>query len=96
VKQAVVIPFACTITGWSIVGSPAGTVVMDVWKAAGAIPTVTDSITGTEKPSLTTAAVNSGTVTSWIKNVSAGDVVVFNVDSCSVCQKITLVISVLK
>ena len=96
VKQAIVMPFACTITGWNLVGSPPGDVVLDVWKKAGEVPTVTDTITGTEKPSLTGAAVNSVTVVSWIKSVAAGDVIVFNVDSCLLCQKLTLAIAVLK
>jgi hypothetical protein len=97
VKQPIVMPFACTITGWHLVGSPQGTVVMDVWKKAGATPTLADSITGSEKPSLSGSEVNSDTTLStWTTNVAAGDVIVFNVDSCVACKMLTLSIAVTK
>jgi hypothetical protein len=96
-KQIIIIPFACTITGWNLVGSPQGTVVMDIWKKAGDIPTVANSITGTGKPNLSAALVNSNTdVTSWITSVSAGDVIVFNVDVCAGCTKLSLTIAATK
>ncbi|HBL23904.1 MAG TPA: hypothetical protein DDZ40_07270 [Deltaproteobacteria bacterium] len=97
VKQYLIMPFACTITGWHLVGSPQGTVVLDVWKKAGAVPTVADSITGTEKPSLSSAEMNSDTnLSTWAMSVSAGDVIAFNVDSCARCQKLTLTIAATK
>ena len=97
VKQCLIIPFACTITGWHLVGSPQGTVVLDVWKKAGAVPTVADSITGTEKPSLAAVEMNSDTILStWTTSVAAGDVIAFNVDSCAGCRKLTLTIAATK
>lgn len=96
IKQYLIIPFACTITGWHLVGSPQGSVVLDVWKKAGAIPTLADSITGTEKPSLSNAMLNSDTSSSWITNIASGDVIAFNVDSCAGCQKLTLTIAATK
>jgi hypothetical protein len=97
VKQYLIMPFACTITGWHLVGSPQGTVVLDVWKKAGAVPTVADSITGTEKPSLSAAEMNSDTsLSSWTTSVAAGDVIAFNVDSCVGCRKLTLTVAATK
>jgi hypothetical protein len=97
VKQYIVIPFACTITGWHLVGSPAGSAVIDIWKKAGVIPTASDSIAGSEKPSLSSAAFNSETnLTMWTTSVVAGDIVAFNVDSCVMCKTLTLTIAVMK
>lgn len=97
VKGYVIIPYDCTITGWYIVGSPSGSIVIDVWKVAGAIPTVAGTITGTEKPSLSSAQVASDTdLSTWTTAVSAGDVIGFNVDSCSLIERATLVLSITK
>ena len=96
-KQYLTMPFACTITGWHLVGTPSGSVVMDVWKANGALPTVSDSITGTEKPTLSSADLASDTnLSTWTTSVLAGDIIAFNVDSCSGCRKLTLTVAVTK
>ena len=40
-KGYITVPYSCTITGWRITGLPAASsIVVDVWKKAGAIPTV--------------------------------------------------------
>ena len=76
------VPYSGTITGWSIISSVAGTIVFDVWKAAGTIPTVSNSITGSAKPTLTSSTyINSTTLTGWTTTVTAGDIIGFNVDS---------------
>jgi hypothetical protein len=78
----VVFPLAGTITGWRIISDLATTAVVDVWKAAGAIPTVANTIAGTNKPTLTGATVASGNVVGWsTAAVAAGDVFGFNLDS---------------
>ena len=97
IKGYVTIPYACTIVAWYITGDVVGACVIDVWKAAGAIPTVANTIAGTEKPTLSSAAVNSNTnLTTWTVTVSAGDIIGFNVVSNASCKKISLVIKVAK
>jgi len=79
------VPYSGTITGWSIISSVAGTIVFDVWKAAGTIPTVSNSITGSAKPTLTSSTyINSTTLTGWTTSVNAGDIIGFNVDSATI------------
>ena len=97
VKGYVVVPYGATITGWYLIGAPSGSLVVDVWKAAGAIPTVANTIAGSEKPTLSSAQLaNNTSLSSWTTAVSASDVIGFNVDSCSGCTWASLVIVVTK
>lgn len=95
-KCYVRVPYAGTILSWNIVASGSCTCVVDVWKAAGALPTVSNTITASAKPSLSAAAVaTSSTLTGWTTAVSAGDVFGFNLDSVSGSPtSITLVLNI--
>lgn len=97
-KGFVTIPFACQITGWYIVADVAGSIVVDIWKAAGAVPTVANSIAGSEKPTLSSGTVaNDVSLTTWTTlDVAAGDVIGFNVDSVDTVTKCTLSVKILK
>lgn len=89
------IPFAMTITGWTLLADVSGSCVLDVWKDtyANYPATVADTITGTEKPTLASVIKNQDlTLTTWTTTVSAGDTLVFNVDSATTVTKATLVI----
>ncbi len=71
------IPYACTISAWNITVD-AGTVTFDIWKIATgtAIPTVTNTITASALPALSTGtALHSTTLTSWTTSVTANDIV---------------------
>ena len=91
----VFIPYNCTITGWVITGDQVGSCVIDVWKSTYAAfpPTAANSIAGSEKPTLASARTNSDLSLSppWAA-VTAGDCIMFYVDSCSVLTKINLII----
>ena len=72
------------VLGWYIIGDTTGSIVVDIWKDtfANYPPTVGDTITGTEKPTLSSQNKNSDlTLTTWNTSVLAGDVVRFKVDS---------------
>ena len=93
------IPFACTITGWTLVADQSGSIVIDVWKDtyANFPPTVADTIAGSEKPTLSTAQKNQDlTLTTWTTAVTAGDILAFNVDSITTVTRVTLSIRVNK
>ena len=92
------VPYAATITGWYLVASPSGSLVIDVWKAAGSIPTVANTIAGSEKPTLSSAQINSDTnLTTWTSTaITAGDIMGYNVDSCSECTWASLVLIISK
>lgn len=77
-KGFVVVPFACTLTGWSIVGDQSGSVTFDLEKAVdGSIPTT--SITPSGKPALAgTQILRSSSTTGWTTtSVAANDVIEF-------------------
>jgi len=82
----VIVPYACTITGWTLYGDPSGSIVLDLWKDtyANYPPTVADTITGSAKPTLTTTTKNtSTTLTGWTTTLTRGDVLRVNVDSAT-------------
>ena len=91
------VPYSGTITGWTLTADVAGSIVFDIWKKAGAIPTVTDTITASAKPSLSSAQLgSSNTLTGWTTTLLEGDVLGYNIDSCSVITQVTLTIKVTK
>jgi hypothetical protein len=93
VKGFVDIPYDMTITGWKVFADQTGDIVVDVWKDiyANFPPVVGDSIAGSEKPTLSSSRVNSDLdLTTWRKEVSTGDILVFNVDSASTVQRVTV------
>ena len=95
VKGYVEIPYGMTITGWTITGDTSGSIVVDVWKDtyANFPPTVADTIAGSEKPTISSSTKGQDlTLSSWTTTVSSGDVIGFNVDSCTSITKCTLVI----
>lgn len=95
VKGYVEVPFAGTITQWTLLGDVSGSMVLDVWKDtyANYPPTVADTITAAAKPTITAATKGqSSTLTGWTTSISAGDTIGFNVESCSTITKATLVI----
>lgn len=90
------IGFACTITGWTLLADQSGSIVVDIWKDtyANYPPTAADSITSAAKPTITAATKGTGSPTGWITSISAGDTLRFNVDSCNVIQRCTVVLTV--
>jgi len=95
-KGYLVSPYNGTIDRWYIVSDASGSAVVDVWKAAGSIPTVANTIAGTEKPTLTAAQLASDTsLTTWSTlSVAVGDVFGFNLDSVTTCTRVTVEVRV--
>lgn len=95
VKGYITIPYDMTITGWTIFADQAGSAVVDVWKDTytNFPPDVTDTIAGTEKPTLSSVQKNTdATLTTWITAVTAGDVIAFNVDSATTVTRINVLV----
>jgi hypothetical protein len=98
-KGYVFIPYNCTVTGWTLIADVSGSVVIDVWKDSYANypPTLSDSIAGTEKPTLTSSAKNQNlNPTSWSTAILAGDVIGFNVESATSVKRLHLTINTLR
>lgn len=85
-KLAFYIPFACTITEWTLgsVNGTSGSVQLDIWvdSHANFPPTVADTITASAKPLFTsTTKGQSSTLTGWTAAIPAGRWLYINVDS---------------
>lgn len=98
IKGFLVMPYNATIVGWDIIGNTTGSCMVDVWKTTGpSIPTIANTITGTEKPRLNSQQINSdNTLSTWSTSVFTNDVVAFNVVSATTVSRINLIIKVIK
>lgn len=93
------VPFACTIDRVTLLADQTGSIVIDIWKDSYANypPTVADSICASAKPTITTAIKSEDTtLTGWTKTIAAGDILYFNVDSCTSIQNVVLTLRVTK
>jgi hypothetical protein len=90
-------PIAGTIISATLTGTlSAGTcsAVIDVWKTSAAIPTVSNTITASDLPTLSGARYYQDTsLTSWTKTVAKNDVLMANVNSAT-CDNWNLVLAV--
>lgn len=77
-------PYDATITGYTILTDTSATVTLDVWKIASgtALPTNSNSITASAKPTLTADdVIHSTTLTGWTTSVTAGDLIAWEVEA---------------
>jgi hypothetical protein len=84
-------PFAGTVTRWTIVADVAGSAVVDILRSTYAnFPTMA-SISGTEKPTLSSAQKGQDTaLTTWTTAIAAGDILRANVDSATSVKRLTV------
>lgn len=98
IKGDLVVDYSGTITTWTALADQSGSIVVDIWKDtyANYPPTIADTITGAEKPTISAAtkgqdtSLNSGS--GWA--VTAGDVLRFNVDSVATIQRATIALKI--
>jgi len=93
------IPFACTIERVTLLADQSGSIVIDIWKDtyANFPPDDTDSITASAPPTITTDTDSEDdTLTDWTVEVTAGDILAFNVDSITTIERVTLALKVTK
>jgi hypothetical protein len=91
-------PVAATITAWTILLDQSGSIAVDVWvdTLANYPPTDADTITNGNEPAVTTAVKAEATDLSGWSSVAltAGDTMVFNVDSCTTATHAVLILTV--
>lgn len=93
------VPFACTINSVTLQADVSGSMVVDIWKDSYANypPTVADSICASAKPTLSSAIKSEDTtLTGWTTSITAGDILFFNIDSCSTITNAVLTLKVTK
>lgn len=94
IKGDIMVPFNCTVLGWDIVADASGTIQVDIWKDTytNFPPTVADTITGTEKPALSSAQKNQDTaLSSWTTTLTRNDWLRINVDASPAPATVTRV-----
>lgn len=97
VKGYIEVPYGCTVAGVRLLADQSGSIVIDIWKDtyANYPPVDADSITAAAPPTITTATKSQDTtLTGWTTSLAEGDVLGFNVDSITTCQRVTLVLDV--
>lgn len=97
VKGYVQIDFDCTIDSVTLLADQTGSIVVDIWNDtyANYPPTDADSITASAVPTISSATKSTdATLTGWTTSISAGDILGFNVDSITTCERVTLVLKV--
>lgn len=93
IKGDLRIPFACTINRATLLADQSGSIVVDIWKdtLANFPPTDADSITASAPPTITTDTDSEdSTLTGWTTSITADDILRFNVDSVTSCQRVTV------
>lgn len=98
------VPYACTITGWTVIASTATAtqaITFDIWRNASALPTsaaesLINTAGGGVKPRLTASQqlANSANVNFWSTALAAGDYLAFRVDSATIVSWAVLQINV--
>jgi hypothetical protein len=90
IKGHVVVDFDCEVIEWALVANASGSIVVDVNRATYANYPTTATLSATEKPTITTSTKGEDrTLTTW-SAISAGDVLEFEVDSITTCQRVTV------
>jgi hypothetical protein len=90
-------PAAGTITKSTLLADVSGSIVVDVYKDtyANYPPMNADSITASAPPTISSATkAEDATLTGWTTSFAAGDVLIFQVESCSTITHATLLLDV--
>jgi hypothetical protein len=105
-KGLVQIPYACTITGWSIIADQSGAASVDIWALAGSAPPTTPSIPVSANKisasapvalsSAQSAAGGTTAISTWTKPISQWMTVAFNLSSITTCNRIAIELQVIK
>lgn len=99
--MGLIVPYACTIVDWTLLADTSGAIKIDVWKDtyANFPPTDADSMTNGNEPEIAASGVKAQDtdLSNWTTvSVAAGDILYFNVDSCTSITKALLVFKVVK
>lgn len=93
----IVVDYKCTIQQATLTALNSGSIVIDIWKDtyANYPPTVAKTITASAKPTLSSAIQSKDSIlTGWTTQINAGDILYFNVDSCTTITNVTLTLKV--
>lgn len=85
------VPYPCVVNAWTITGDVSGSAVATISKATYAnFPTFT-AISGTEKPTLSSAQKNQDTsLTTWTTSLAKGDILRASLDSVATIKRLAI------
>lgn len=92
-KASLRVPYDCTLVECQMLADQTGSIVIDIWKDtyANYPPTNADSITSSSPPTISAQDQSIDTILSgWTTALSEDDILMFNVDSCSTIQRVTI------
>lgn len=99
-KGFIQVPYAGTITGWSITADQSGSASFDIWKVAGStpptapvIPTSGNKISASAPAAISSAQSAAGgasAISTWTTAVAAWDTFGFNLTAATTVTRITL------
>ena len=87
------IPFKCDIDRVTMIPDQSGSIAFDVWvdSYANAPPTVADTIVAAAPPTISaTTKGQDTTLSGWTKGITAGDIFLANIDSCTTITQCSL------
>lgn len=85
------IPFGVVIDEVSLLADQTGSIVVDIFKDTYANYPPSTSITASAKPTISSAIkVSDSSLVGWSKSINGGDVIRFNVDSCTSITRCTI------
>ncbi len=91
------IPFAGTITSWTVIGDVSGSASFTVKKSTFAAFPTNSSIVASAKPTLSSQQnATSATLTGWTTAITAGDVLEFVLDSATTVTRLVLELQITK
>lgn len=92
------VPFNCSIQHVTLMCDQNGLIQWDIWKSsyAGFPPVDAGSITAAAQPKIMAAGnkYQDAVLTGWTKNIAAGEILRFNIDSVTTIQKCTIALVV--
>jgi hypothetical protein len=98
IKGDIYIPFACTLSAWTILADQSGAIKIDIWKDSYANfpPDNDDSITDGKEPEIAASATKAQDtdIADWSgEAITAGDSLRINVDSCTTITRCVLALN---
>lgn len=99
IKGYLEVPFNCYIDVVELLADQLGSIKIDIWKDtyANFPPLDGDTITGANEPEIDGATkYQDSTLTGWTRALTKGDVLAFNVDSCTDIERVTVTLKVVK
>ena len=97
VKGYRIVPYACTVTEWTVLSNDAGAIQWDInWVTYANFPNGLTSVAGSDLPNIpATNKKNQDTTVGWTKTTfAAGDIIEFEIDSVTTLTNCTLFLKI--